>query len=120
MEDNPADGGDDRNKIVSEGLKYVFLAARDNFPNAPCPYNEDGDAEMYKSENMKKRKELKTNPDVKEAINDFMFEFNRDKKNDCPKDEYMKVFMDIGVILRPDIDALDLKKLVTDDWEYDC
>ena len=42
------------NKIKSEGLKFVFNANRDNFPN-PCPYVDDGNPDMYSKENMEKR-----------------------------------------------------------------
>ena len=58
MGDNPVNQEDDQNKIKSEGLRYVFMGNRDNFPNNPCTYYEDGNPEMYTKENMDKRKEL--------------------------------------------------------------
>ena len=67
--------GGDQNKIKSEGLRFVFLANRDNFPNNPCPYYDDGDPDMYTEEKMKARKALKKDETVKDAINDFMLEF---------------------------------------------
>ena len=61
MDGNPVGGNqdqDDQNKIKSEGLRYVFMGNRDNFPNNPCTYYEDGNPEMYTKDNMDKRKEL--------------------------------------------------------------
>ena len=52
MDGNPAEKEDDTNKIRCEGLRFVFLANRDNFPNNPCTYYEDGDPDMYTKENM--------------------------------------------------------------------
>ena len=60
--------------IESDGLKFVFGAQRDVFPNNPCPYYDDGNPDMYTGEAMEKREALKKNPTVKEAINDFIKE----------------------------------------------
>jgi len=72
------DGQDgEENAIQSEGLRFVFTAQRDQFPNNPCPYYDDGNPDMYSEENMKKRNDLKKDPIVKEAIDEFMQEFSR-------------------------------------------
>ena len=107
--------------IESEGLKFVFHAQRDVFPNNPCPYNDDGNPDMYTTEAMEKREELKKNPIVREAINDFIQQQfpGRNAQGHCQKEEYIKVFMNIGAILRPNIDADDLSKLVREDFESD-
>ena len=66
---------EDQNKIKSEGLKFVFMGNRDNFPYNPCPYSDDGNPDMYTAEKMEIRRKLKTNEIVKEAINEFIAEF---------------------------------------------
>lgn len=58
--------GDNQNKISNKDLAYVFLQTRDNFPAKP--YYEDGNPEMYTSENMQARQELKKKDMVIEAI----------------------------------------------------
>ena len=68
MEVPPGEDTNDQNKIQSEGLKFVFNSNRDNFPVNPCPYNDDGDPDMYSKENMTKREALKSNPTVTRAI----------------------------------------------------
>ena len=68
---DPADE-EKTNKIESEGLQFVFSAKRDIFPNNPCPYNDDGNPEMYTAEAMEKRQELKKNQIVREAIYEFI------------------------------------------------
>ena len=85
----------------------------------PCPYYDDGNPNMYTKQAMEERNKLKTNPLVKEAINDFMNEFQRNNLGHCSKEEYFKIFMKIGTILRPSIDADELQKLVREDFEMD-
>lgn len=97
---------EDRNKILSKDLAYVFLQNRDNFPAKA--YYEDGNPEMYSKENMEKRNNLRNNDVVVEAIKDFMGEFKRNGLGHVTKDEYFKVFINVGMILRPGIDADDL------------
>ena len=63
---------------------------------------------MYSDDNMKKRNDLKKDPIVKEAIDDFMTEFSLNNQRQCTKEEYFKVFMKVGMILRPGIEADDL------------
>ena len=110
----------DQNKIRSEGLRFVFLGNRDNFPSNPCTYYEDGNPDMYTKENMDKRKELQTNTVVREAIDEFInYQFTLDRSSNCVKEEYIKIFMKIGLILRPDIEAADLERIIKEDWELD-
>jgi hypothetical protein len=45
---------------------------------------------------------------VQEAINDFMKEFKMNKDGHVSKDDYFRVFINVGMILRPGIDADDL------------
>ena len=104
------------NKIKSEGLKFVFNANRDNFPN-PCPYVDDGNPDMYSKENMDKRNQLRSNPVVKEAINTFMQEFPLTSNGSCLKEDYIKMFMKICTILRPGVEAIELAKIVRQDFE---
>ena len=72
MDGDGMGGQDDQNKIKSEGLRFVFLGNRDNFPNNPCTYYEDGNPEMYTTENMNKRKELSSSIIVRDAIEEFI------------------------------------------------
>ena len=57
--DMPGDDPNDQNKIKTAGMQFVFNRNRDNFPNNPCPYADDGNPEMYSEENIKKRNELR-------------------------------------------------------------
>ena len=111
--DPAVDGGNpdenQTNQIKSEGLKFVFTSQRDNFPFSPCPYYDDGDPEMYTKENMEKRDKLRTNETVRAAINEFITKhFNPSKDGKYSKEEYMRVYMNIGMSLRHNIDAEDL------------
>ena len=98
-------------------MAYVFTATRDNFPAKP--YHEDGNPEMYTKESMEKRNALKKNDVVVSAIEEFMTEFKTNAKREVSKEEYMRVFMNVGMILRPGLEADDLQKIVKDDFEND-
>ena len=76
---------------------------------------------MYTAESMEAREALKKSPIVKEAIMDFIQNqfTGRNAKGHCQKEEYIKVFMNVGAILRPNIDADDLSKLIREDFELD-
>ena len=62
----------DANKIKNEGLKFVFLQNRDNFPTNPCPYYDDGNPDMYTAQAIEQRNALKKNEVVRDSINDFI------------------------------------------------
>ena len=125
MDENPGavdmagDDPNEANKIKSEGLKFVFNANRDIFPHNPCPYHEDGNPEMYSKESMEKRRQLRDDVVVKEAINTFMLEFSTTNSGACSKEEYFKVFHKIGSILRPGIEADELQRIIKEDFEMD-
>ena len=74
---------------------------------------------MYSKENIEKRENLKTHPVVVESIKDFMTEFTTNHQGHCSKEEYFKVFMKIGTILRPGIEADDLNRIIKEDFEMD-
>ena len=118
-QDMPHDETNNGPNIQSPGLKFVFNPNRDNFPNNPCPYNEDGDPNMYSKENMAKRKALRANPIVRNAIEDFMSSFSLNRDGSCSKDEYFNVFIKIGTILRPNIEPDDLNQIIKEDFELD-
>ena len=87
----------------------MFDPQRDIFPKNPCPYNDDGNPEMYTAESIEEREKLKKNPTVREAITEFInTEFQANAQGQYTKEEYLKVFMKLGTILRPNIDADDL------------
>ena len=107
------------NPIKSKDLQYVFQPGRDHFPAKP--YYEDGDPTMYTSENMDARDELRDNPRVREQIHEFVtkqFVLQGNSKM-CTKDEYCRVFMKVGQILRPGIDTDELARLIREDFEND-
>ena len=68
---------------------------------------------------MEKRNSLRTNDVVIEAINDFMQEFKKNAQGNITKDEYIRVFINVGMILRPGIDADDLQKIIKEDFDND-
>ena len=82
-------------------------------------YHLDGDFSMYTSESLEKRKELKTDPELKETIEDFMGIFVSDPDGLISKYEYEKVYMKICRILRPDIDSSEFSQLFEEDWKKD-
>ena len=94
---------DEPHKIKNESLQYVFAPKRDHFPAKA--YADDGNPEMYTKENIKRREQLSEDPTVRQAIENFIaanFELNKSNKS-ISKDEYMKVFINIGMILRRDL-----------------
>lgn len=108
---------EDKNKISNKDLAFVFLPNRDAFPSKP--YYEDGNPEMYTKENMDKRNGLRDNETVVEAIRDFMQEFKGINSGKVSKDEYFRVFINVGMILRPGIEADDLQKIIKEDFDND-
>ena len=68
---------------------------------------------------MEKRNNLRNNDVVVEAIKDFFAEFKRNGQGHVNKDEYFKVFINVGMILRPGIDADDLQKIIKEDFDND-
>ena len=108
------------NKIESEALAYIFKANRDIFPAKP--YNEDGNPEMYTQANMDKRKALRNNPIVMEAIEKFAKEFQwtgPSSNRVVSKEEYFRIFVKVGMILRPGIDSDELTKFIKEDFDND-
>ena len=61
------------NPIKSKDLQYVFQPGRDHFPAKP--YYDDGNPAMYTTENMNARQALRTHPNVKAGIENFMKNF---------------------------------------------
>ena len=58
---------------------------------------------------------------VSTSIRKFMKEnFQLSSRGECSKEEYYKVFMRIGMILRPGIEADDLQRIITDDFNEDA
>lgn len=116
----PTGGEENPNAIDNDALGWVFKNTRDAFPAKP--YFDDGNPEMYTVENRAKRVALKTNPILKPAIDSFskdQFERTGGKNPVITKEEYFKVFVAIGMILRPGIDADELTKLIKEDFDND-
>jgi len=78
---DPLDAGGNQNdeenpnRIDNPDVAYIFKKTRDDFPAKP--YHDDGNPEMYTTENRKKREALRTSPIVVEAIQKFMGEFQK-------------------------------------------
>jgi hypothetical protein len=117
LDSTAADQQDNQNKISNKDLAYVFLQNRDAFPSKP--YYEDGNPEMYTKENMEKRNTLRDNEVVQDAIKDFMSEFKGAAQGKVTKDEYFRVFISVGMILRPGVEADDLQKIIKEDFDND-
>ena len=82
-----------------------------------------GDASMYTMENMEARKKLKQSGRLAQYITDFMgrnFKLKGMDPKRCTKDEYCKVFMKVGLILRPGIREEELSRTLEDDWKHDA
>ena len=60
-----------------------------------------------------------SNETVQDAINDFMTEFRKNPQGNISKDEYFRVFINVGMILRPGIDADDLQKIIKEEFDND-
>ena len=110
---------DDPKPIRNTRLAYVFQPGRDHFPAKP--YYEDGDPSMYTGENMDAREELRDNPRVREQVIEFVSKqfVTTGNAKLCTKDEYCKVFMKVGQILRPGIDTDELAKVIREDFDSD-
>ena len=120
--DADAPGGDqNKTKHMSKDLAFIFSAARDNFPAKP--YAEDGNPDFYTEDAIKERSALKENPVVSAAIADFLTMFQKTGPSSnrvIPKEEYFRVFMHIGMILRPGVEHEELSGLVKKDFDDDC
>ena len=76
---------------------------------------------MYTQENIKAREALRTHPNVKAGIENFMKNFRKEgSKGMISKDEYCRVFIKVGQILRPGIDTDELAKIIREDFDSDC
>ena len=113
----PAEVEKDPNLIQNPEIQFIFTPNRDAFPSKP--YFEDGNPEMYTNDKLAKRKALKDEPIVQEAIRDFMNLFHLTVHKIVTRDVYFKVFIKIGQILRPNTDAEELQKLIKEDYDRD-
>ena len=80
--------------ITNEELKYVFKSGRDYFPAKP--YNDDGNTDLYSNEALMQREALRTNLNVKTAINKFIndnFSVSGSSAKFITKENYMQVFV---------------------------
>ena len=117
---------EEKKETNNKDLEYVFNHERDNWPSPlvclpPKPYPDDGNAFMYTPENVQRRESLRHHPNVKAGIEQFMKRFTRPGKTlMCSKDEYVRVFLRVGQILRPGLDIEDMQKLLTEEFESDC
>ena len=113
----PVEAEKDPNAIQNPEIAFIFNPNRDAFPSKP--YFEDGNPDLYTNDKMAKRKTLKEEPIVQEAIRDFMNLFHLTSQKIVTRDVYFKVFIKIGQILRPNTDAEELQKLIKEDYDRD-
>ena len=104
--EDPLAGAEGKTEIKNAEIQYLFSHERDQFPNKA--YHEDGNPDMYTKENIEQRRVIYRNDTVEEAINDFMKEFKMNSQGQVSRDEYFRVFINVGILLRPGIDADDL------------
>ena len=112
------DGDEESNIIQNKEIGFIFNPNRDAFPAKP--YYEDGNPDLYSNEKMAKRKALKEDIDVQNAIKEFMstsFTFTAHKI--VTRDVYFQKFIKIGQILRPNTEAEELQKLIKEDYDRD-
>ena len=80
---------------------------------------------MYTKENVEKRKALRNNPIVVDAIENFakksqLFNWSGGKQNPViSKEEYFRVFVKVGMLLRPGIDSDELTVKIKEDFDND-
>ena len=82
------------NPIKSKELQYVFQPGRDHFPAKP--YYDDGNPSMYTEENMKAREALRTHPNVKAGIDNFLKNFLLANRKTSKKENMEPKQMDVG------------------------
>ena len=51
---------------------------------------------------------------------DRNFKLKGSEPRKCSKDEYCKVFMKVGLILRPGVREEELSRTLEDDWKHDA
>ena len=113
----PTEVEKDPNIIQNPEIAFIFNPNRDAFPSKP--YFEDGNPDLYTNDKMAKRKTLREEPIVQEAIRDFMNLFQQTAHKIVTRDVYFKVFIKIGQILRPNTEAEELQKLIKEDYDRD-
>ena len=107
------------NQIKNPNLQYVFNPERDKFPAKH--YLEDGNPEMYTTENMQKRDDLFNDPIVKSAINKFIDDqFTGNKSGLFTKDAYLMTFSKCASVLRSDLSHEEISNLLREEFEHDC
>ena len=100
---------------LSPDLALVFSANRD----ATKPYCTDGDVTMYTETALAQRKALKSDPVLVEGINDFISMYQLDSDGGIGRKEYDRLYHKLCSILRPNMDPLEKKKLMDDEWKKD-
>ena len=109
---------DDGNLIQNKEIAFIFNPNRDAFPEKP--YFDDGNPELYSNEKMAKRKALKEDIDVQNALKEFITaSFRLSAQKVVTRDEYFQKFTKIGQILRPSTEAEELQKLIKEDYDRD-
>ncbi|KAL0220310.1 hypothetical protein RCL1_000164 [Eukaryota sp. TZLM3-RCL] len=108
------------NEVISpphENLRHIFNLNRDT--KGKVPYYQDGNPEMDKPANLRRRAALKSEERVVNAINLFKNNVYRLENGYCTKDEYSRVHALIAKALYPSVTASMLKRLCEDDWKKD-
>eukprot|EP00826_Nyctotherus_ovalis_P020172 TRINITY_DN1630_c0_g3_i2.p1 TRINITY_DN1630_c0_g3~~TRINITY_DN1630_c0_g3_i2.p1 ORF type:complete len:179 (+),score=74.36 TRINITY_DN1630_c0_g3_i2:142-678(+) len=102
-------------KHKNQDLNWVFSTDRDEHGK---PYYQDGNPLLYSDENLKKRTDLKKDQAVVEAIQDFMnVFFKKNREGNYTKEEYQKVFLKIGMVLRPKDPSDKLQQKLIEEYD---
>lgn len=119
FQDNPdkvTDGQDSNDtKLSVPDLAFVFNPSRDQIK----PYHLDGDTTMYTETSIARRNALKSDSIVIESINDFMSLYQIDSSGCIGKKEYERMYGKLCNVLRVNIDPVEYKRILEDEWKKD-
>ncbi|OMJ89958.1 hypothetical protein SteCoe_7743 [Stentor coeruleus] len=108
-----SDPTDSRIKIPD--LAFIFNPIRDEIK----PYHMDGDTTMYTETSIARRNSLKSDSQVVESINDFMSLYQSDGLGNINKREYERMYNKMCNILRVNIEPVEYKRILEEDWKKD-
>lgn len=107
--------GQEDTKIKAPELAFIFNPARDEIK----PYYLDGDTTMYTETSIARRNALKSEMVVADSINDFMSLYQVDSSGCINRKEYERMYGKICGILRVNIDPVEYKRILDDEWKKD-
>lgn len=82
-------------------VQFIFDTKRDK--KNMIPYHKDGRPIMYTKKKIAERKALKSHKMVSKSINNFMEVFKFEHTNEIGRNEYIRIYLLLARILRPDL-----------------